>query len=266
MTASQQYEAISASVAHESTFSFGLVTDLHYGMSAYGNRDCPGALARLHATLAAFADARIELVVNLGDAIDDAPSVAAELALCAEVRKAFDAFPGEVLHVIGNHDVAMLSKTEFLAAMGSRYPAYYSLDVFGVHFVLLDGNCREDGTDFDRGNFSWDNAWVSPAQMEWLADDLAAVNRPTLLFCHECLDETADDPHVLRNAPDVRSVLRRHPNIHAVFHGHYHPGRHTSIDGIPCHTLPALVTGVGTETVGTVATLRADGTVIARSL
>ncbi|HOF86965.1 MAG TPA: metallophosphoesterase [Armatimonadota bacterium] len=246
---------------------FGLVTDTHYGPTAYGNRDCPGALGRLRATLDAFAAAGVALVVNLGDAIDTAPTAAAELALCAEVRAAFDAFPGAVLHVIGNHDVAMLGKAEYLAAVGSRHPAYYSLDLHGMHLIILDGNCHEDGTDFDRGDFSWDDAWLSPAQIQWLEDDLAAAaDRPTLLFCHECLDASTDDPHVLRNAPEIRRLLRRHPAVRAVFQGHFHPGRQTRIAGMPCHTLPALVAGAGGDPVGAIATVRTDGTVTLRAV
>jgi 3',5'-cyclic AMP phosphodiesterase CpdA len=251
----------------DAPLAFGLLTDTHYAPAAYGNRDCPGALARLQTTLDAFAAAGVRLVVNLGDAVDDARSVPAELALCVEIRAAFAGFPGSVLHAIGNHDVAMLSKQEFLAAIGSAYPPYYSLDYVGVHLIVLDGNNHEDGSDFCRGDFSWDEAWITEAQLRWLEQDLdAAAHRPTLIFCHECLDESTDDPHVVRNASDVRQLLRGHSNIRGIFQGHYHPGRRRTLHGIPSLTLPALATGVGNEPVGAIVTLETTGALTVRML
>ncbi|MHB0935078.1 MAG: metallophosphoesterase family protein [Armatimonadota bacterium] len=227
--------------------TLGLFTDAHYGPEPYADRDCPGSLARVREALMAYTKAGVPLVVNLGDAVDGALSGVDEAELCAEVREACDAFPGEVRHVIGNHDVQTLSKAEFLAAIGAPPEPYYSFDAGGVHCVVLDGNCHEDGTDFCRGDFSWDDAWISEAQLRWLADDLArAAGRPALVFCHECLDnflwEGEPDPHVVCNAPAVREILRR-AGVRAVLQGHYHHGRRLMVDGIPYITLPSLATG-----------------------
>jgi alkaline phosphatase len=227
--------------------TFGLFTDAHYGPEPYGDRDCPGALARLRAALDGFASAGVPLVVNLGDAVDGALSGVDDAALCAEVREVCAAFPGEVRHVVGNHDVQTISKAEFLAALGAPPAPYYSFDAGGAHCVVLDGNCHADGTDFCRGDFSWDEAWISEEQLGWLAADLAAVgDKPALVFCHECLDdalwEGKPDPHVVRNAAVVRELLRE-AGVRAIFQGHYHHGRRLTVDGIPYITLPALAVG-----------------------
>lgn len=241
--------------------TLGLFTDAHYGPAPYADRDCPGALGRLRAALAGFAAAGVSLVVNLGDAVDGA-----DLALCAEVREACAAFPGQVRHVIGNHDVQALSKAEFLAVMGAPPEPYYSFDAGGAHCVILDGNCHADGTDFCRGNFSWDESWVSASQLEWLADDLAAASdKPALVFCHECLDDFLwngdPDPHVVRNAIAVRKVLRRAGNVRAVFQGHYHAGRRLMVDGIPYITLSALAIARSMEECAAMVMVSADGSV-----
>lgn len=240
--------------------SFGLFTDAHYGPEPYGGRDCPVSLARMREALAAFAAAGVPLVINLGDAVDNALSGADETALCAEVRAACATFPGQVWHVIGNHDVQTLSKAEFLAAIGAPPAPYYSFDAGGVHCVVLDGNCHEDGSDFCRGDFDWDDAWIAEAQLRWLADDLTnATDQPILVFCHECLDDFlwdgGPDPHVAGNAPAVREILRR-AGVRAVFQGHYHDGRRLTVDGIPYITLPALATG---EDHAAMVTVSEDG-------
>lgn len=235
--------------------AFGLVTDIHFSRTAYGNRDCPGALERLRATLSAFTDNGISLVINLGDAIDDAPTMAVELALCAEIRAVFDAFPGTVLHVIGNHDVAMFSKAEYRDAIGSATPPYYRHDDHGVRLLMLDGNCHADGRDFDHGDFAWDDAWIAESQIAWLTVELAATDRPVLICCHECLDESTDDPHVVRNAAEIRRVIRESGTVRGVFQGHYHPGRRRMVNDIPFVTIPSVATGTGCEPVGAIAML-----------
>jgi hypothetical protein len=244
----------------------GLVTDIHYAPAGYGNRDCPGALARLRVTLQIFEDACIPLVINLGDAVDDAPSVAAELTLCASVCAVFAAFPGTVLHAIGNHDVAMLSKTAFLTAIDNITPPYFRQDIGGVRVIVLDGNCHADGSDFDRGDFAWDDAWIAPAQVAWLAGELAAADRPVLLCCHECLDESTDDPHVVRNAAEIRQLIHDSGVVRGVFQGHYHAGRRRVMDGIPYITIPSVATGAGDEPVGAIVTLYHDGRIDVQTL
>lgn len=229
----------------ETLLTFGLITDLHYASASYGDRDCPGALARFYVTLDNYAKAGIHLVFNLGDAVDSAPSLQQEINLVDEVRDACASFPGQVQHVIGNHDVQMLSKSEFLRLMDCQPEPYYSFYAGTVHCIVLDGNCHEDGSDFCRGNFQWDDAWISAEQLTWLANDLAAhAGCPTLVFCHECLDdelyEGAPDPHVVGNAPEVRHILKEASTVKGVFCGHYHHGRRRSLDGIPYITMPAM--------------------------
>lgn len=247
-------------MAHLPLLTLGLFTDVHYGPEPYADRDCPGSLARLRKALASLATAGATLAVNLGDAVDGANSGADETALCMEVRAACGTFPGQVRHVIGNHDVQTLSKAEFLAAIGAPPEPYYGFDAGGVRCIVLDGNCHADGADFCRGNFTWEDAWISEAQLRWLADELAAVgDRPAIIFCHECLDDCQWDgepgPHVVGNAPAVREVLRRAGNVRAVFQGHYHAGRRLVVDGIPYLTLPSLATGEHAAIV----TVYADG-------
>jgi len=192
------------------------------------------------------------------------------------MAQAFARFRGERLIVLGNHDLVSFSKHVFLAAAhqagcGLERPMPYgSFSRQGVHLVLLDGNCHADGTDFHCGDFDWAEAWVSEAQIAWLADDLrAAQDRPTVIFCHEDLDPrmqgSAPDPrgwvhpNVVRNAAAVRSVLEQAGNVCAVFQGHYHPGLCAIANGIPYVGIAAMVEGAGLEdNAYAIVTLYAD--------
>ena len=254
----------SSSIPITPLLSVGLVTDVHHGVQTFGDRDYAGALLRMRSALGGFAAMGIELVINLGDVIESNSDLVKTIALCTAVRKICATFPGEIRHVVGNHDVEMLSKDTFLAHLGCPTKSYYSFDAGRVHCIILDANYNEDGTDFSRNNISWENSWVNDAQLRWLAADLAAAGpRPSMVFCHQCLDDVttstgALDPYVVRNAALVRQILHT-GNVRAVFQGHYHNGRRRVIDGISYIALPAVSVAHNVDECASVATLYADG-------
>jgi len=230
----------------------GLFADVHHAERVYGDRYCSDSAAKLAACVRCLQAATVDLLVCLGDLIDTGPNPGAEAAYVRAMARIVAGFPGACCWVLGNHDLQALGKAEFLRLCGAAHPAYYSFDVRGVHFVVLDGNCHADGSDFHAGDFSWDDAWVAAAQLDWLAADLAqAAGRPAVIFCHENLDhrlwQGAPDPHLARNAAQVRQVLAGAGNVAAVVQAHYHPGMATRQDGIPYLGLRAMVVGPGLE-------------------
>ena len=230
---------------------FGVFADAHYAEKVYGDRHCEESPAKFQACVETFQRSGLDFVVCMGDIIDKAEDRDAELGYLGRMNEIFAGFSGERHYVIGNHDVATLTKGEFLGQCGASQP-YYSFDVGEVHFAILDGNCHRDGSDFNAGDFEWDDAWVSDRQLEWLERDLAASGqRQSIVFCHENVDdrlwEQALDPHILRNADQLRSVLAGVGNVRALIQAHYHPGMWTTLDGIECIGLRAMVVGAGME-------------------
>ncbi|MFH1571492.1 MAG: metallophosphoesterase [Gemmatimonadota bacterium] len=244
---------------------FGAFADPHYAAKVYGNRHCQDSAAKLAACVDALAAAHLDLAVCLGDLIDSAEDREAEAGYARTMAGIFACFAGPRHWVLGNHDVQVFSKGEYLDLCGAPPTPYYSFDAKGAHFAVLDGNCHGDGRDFRAGDFSWDEAWVSEDQVEWLASDLAgAAGRPAVVLCHENLDhrlwEGQLDPHVVRNADRVRHVLERSGNVKAVVQAHYHPGLRAVQNGIPYVGLRAMVVGPGPENNAyAVLELRADG-------
>src|SRR5829696_5987798 len=120
----------------------GLVTDLHYAdkppVGSRHYRETPGKLAeaaeRLRREDLAF-------VVELGDLIDSADSVADELGYLRRIDRDFSAIAPRRHYVLGNHCVFTLTKDEFLGGVGQGR-SYYSFDEGGVHFVVLDACFR----------------------------------------------------------------------------------------------------------------------------
>ena len=55
------------------------------------------------------------------------------------------------------------------------------------------------------------------------------------------------DPHILRNASEIREIIEKAGNVIGVFQGHYHPGLYIEINGIPYIGISAMVDGQGYE-------------------
>jgi len=238
----------------------GLVTDLHYAdKPPRGTRHYRDTLPKLAEATAKLTAARPDFVVELGDFIDAADAVETELGYLRKVHEAFAAVPCAKHYVLGNHCVDMLTKAEFLAGVG-RKESFYSFDVGGFHFVVLDACFRADGEPYGRKNATWTDANVPPAELDWLRADLKATTKPVVVFAHQRLDDAG--PHAVRNAADVRRVLESTGAVQVVLQGHSHGNDHQEIGGIHYATLVAMVEGRGPDSNGYgTLDLAADGTI-----
>lgn len=230
---------------YSAEFAFGIVGDIHYAdkdmrISRY-YRD---SIAKLEQCVATFNERRLSFVVMLGDFIDKAPDQATELKYLKTIRQVWAQFRGDKHFVLGNHDLARLSKAEYLDNCGAVVSqSYYSFDADGYHFVILDAGFTKTGTAYDAGNFQWKDANIPAAQQEWLRQDLQnAGTKKTIVFVHQNLHE-ASSIYGVKNAKAVRRILENAGNVLAVLQGHDHQGAYVKINGIHYFTLKALVDG-----------------------
>jgi hypothetical protein len=193
----------------------------------------------------------VEFLAALGDLKDmvadepDTKTLTYLVAVEYELKK----FGGPLYHLLGNHDMDNLSKSQVLAAIANTgitpNRSFYAFSRGGVRFVALDACHLEDGRDYDHGNFDYRNTWVPAPQLAWLRAELAAAREPVIVLCHQRLD-AAGDPFV-KNSAEVRAALEASGKVLAAFHGHDHPGAHTLVNGIHYYTLKAVVEGTGPE-------------------
>jgi len=113
--------------------SFGLVGDIHYADKDMRiNRYYREAIAKLEQCVAAFNDSKLPFAVMLGDFIDKAPDKTTELEYLKTIRQTFAQYTGDKHFVLGNHDLARLSKDEYLANCGAAtQQGHYSFDAGG---------------------------------------------------------------------------------------------------------------------------------------
>jgi 3',5'-cyclic AMP phosphodiesterase CpdA len=229
---------------------FGLITDIHYAdRPNASNRSYGSALAKLDAFVAAMNAAKPDFVVELGDFKDQDPTPVKEntLRYLTIIESRFAAFEGPRYHVLGNHDLDSLSKAEFQArAVNTGIDpgaTYYSFDQGGFHFVVLDGNFKADGTPYDSGNYTWQDANIPPQERTWLAADLAAHRLPTIVFVHQRLDLANTADANIKNGSEIRKILEDSHQVMAVFSGHDHPGAYKQINGIHYLTVYGTIEG-----------------------
>jgi hypothetical protein len=226
-----------------SPLRIGLVTDVHYAdKESAGDRQYRASLARLSSAVAHFNELKADFVVELGDFIDTAASADQELSWLERIESVYAQVHCPRHHVLGNHCVQTLTKEQFLSKCGvSR--SYYSFDLGGFHFVILDACFRQDGQPYGNKNSEWTDANIPPKELEWLEADLKATRRPTVVFVHQRLD--VDNHYGVKQRVEVRQRLEASGRVLAVFQGHNHLNDLKEINGIRYCTLTAMVEGEG---------------------
>jgi predicted phosphodiesterase len=229
--------------------TFGIVTDCHAAdLDPRGNRYYRESGKKLAECVGEMNSRGVDFLIELGDFKDAGATAEVTLDYLHEIEGVFRGFKGPRYHVLGNHDMDRISKAQYLGQIqNTGIPAgdtFYSFDVKGFHFVVLDANFKADGADYNAGNFMWTEAYVPPRELAWLAADLEKASRPAVVFTHQLLDGDEGAAYV-RNAAEVRRVLEASRRVRAVFQGHHHAGAYQVKNGIHYYTLKAVVEGTG---------------------
>jgi len=232
------------------SIKFGIVTDIHYADTETREaRPYRESLAKLAECVEVMNRRRVDFLVELGDFKDqdETPVETKTLTYLKRIENVFAQFSGRRYHVLGNHDIDSVSKSQFLAAAGNsgtaRAKGYYAFVLKDFRFIVLDACFRSDGAPYDRGNFDWGDANVPPSELKWLASELAASPKPAVVFIHQQLDGQGD--YYVKNAAAVREVLEKAGNVLAVFQGHRHEGAYSRMSGIHYYTLVGMIEGSG---------------------
>jgi alkaline phosphatase len=227
------------------TSRLGLVTDMHYAdKKASGSRHYRDSIDKLAVAREKLDLAQLDGVVELGDFIDAADSVDVELGYLRKINSEFKRLSQRTYYVLGNHCVHTLTKKEFLGAVGQN-SSYFSFDMSGAHFIVLDACFRSDGVEYGRKNFDWTDPNISQSQLTFLEKDLSQTKAPTVVFVHQRLD--VSNAYGIKNGKEVRAILENSGKVTAVFQGHSHENEHQEINGIHYCTLAAMVEGPGSE-------------------
>lgn len=226
--------------------TIAVFTDPHYAdREPLGSRHYRDSDEKLAEFVKAITEARPDFAICLGDFVDKGRTVAEEMAYLKHIDAVYRKLDHPRHYALGNHDLATLTKAQFLKAVGMP-AAHYAFDAGPFHCIVLDANYTEDFTPYGAGNFHWTDTWVPPDEQKWLAADLKQTQRKTLVFLHQCLDDDRG-AHGVKNGRDVRAILEASGKVLAVFNGHNHRGAYREINGIHYFTLRAMVEGPGLD-------------------
>ena len=231
---------------------FGLVADLHYAQAEIlWNRYFDQSKTKLTDAINFFNKEYLDFIIELGDLKDEGnpPDMLETIDFLVEIEKVFSGFKGPVYHVLGNHDMDSISKDDFLSRIKNfgqeKARNYYSFDMGGIKFLVLDPNYNADGSDYDKGNFDWTSSVVPPDQVEWLKAELSDTRLPVIVFIHQLIDSFSGIPedYCVNNAVEIVRILETSGKVVAVFQGHYHNGHYSFRNGLHYYTMKAMVEG-----------------------
>lgn len=249
-------------------FRMGLCGDPHYtstGYSGYGTNTL-NYLDNFFTRMATFDP---HVTGMLGDMVSAGSNGALTTDETA-IRNKFAGSPGSRFVIGGNHDFDYMTLAQWLAVWEDGYPyfkpgkGYGSFDVGGFHFIILD--CLYNNTtpyshisttSYPATFHIPDGTDGSHNQLGWLKNDLAATDKPTLVFCHVSLSEIGTGWWILTDAlaqvgnrAAVRTVLEESGKVIGVFGGHIHNNRWQVINGIPYFHLTVFNMDSGTGIMG----------------
>lgn len=234
-----------------SVVRFGLFTDLHAHDvdSPLEGKWMTHTAERLGAFTDAMNAASVDFVVELGDFINgwvvfgaDPGDPARIPSVLAWADGLYAAFTGPRYHVVGNHDLFNLDKARIRSILGLDR-TYSSFDVGAFHFVILDVQYAEDGSDL-ANTYSGVAGFVPEVELAWLREDLRVnAGRPTVVFVHQMLDSYIQEwgRPIVANQPDVQRIFNDAGNVVGVLQGHDHGYRAERVGDIAYITFQALV-------------------------
>ena len=238
---------LSCATADDREIRIALISDMHYADKPNrSNRHYTQSLEKARQAIATFNKNEADFLVLLGDNIDEIDKES-DLTNLKSIDKVLSQFNGERHYVLGNHDLGSLTKEEFIAnSGGAGEAAHYAFGRAGYHFILLDANFRQDGTEYRRGNFKWTDSHIPSAQLAWLQNELELsrfMEKKVMIFIHQMLCDTENVHHAVKNNHEIRAILEQSGNVTAVFQGHYHHGSYTKINGIHYVGIHPMVEG-----------------------
>lgn len=235
---------------------FALISDVHFGEPVRHEGKLRKLTHEAETLVADFvarmrATHRPELVVNLGDVIED-ENHELDFARYQRFVSLVEQAAPRTIHVAGNHDQVHLSDDDLRRLWRREGELHYSLDHGGYHLAVLRTIEYRDVA-----------IRLPDEQIAWLEADLASTSLPSLVFMHHPASEMVLEgnrwferaPHVCRVAErrKLRSVIEAAGNVLAVFNGHVHWNHCDFIRGIPYFTLQSLIENVDEDAPGRAA-------------
>lgn len=211
---------LGASCSQQKVVRFGICTDIHKDIMHDSDQ-------RLQTFVNKMNEKDVDFIVQLGD-------FAQPQDYNVSFFNIWNSFKGPSHHVLGNHDMDNTQGEKFSREYTVKYlgmPArYYSFDVKGYHFVVLDGNDKRDPPQKGYSHY------IGTEQMTWLKKDLAQTELLVVVLSHHSIEdperEGVDNGNEVRKILEEANLESEGKKVIVCFSGHHHIDYATSINGI----------------------------------
>lgn len=213
----------------------GITTDVHHSTSNSGTRKSLDAMRLLRSAIARFNDKAVDLVVDLGDLIQEVDE-ATDAVLFQQLFDEFETLGMAHQHTPGNHDIRNIGIEGMEAVFGAGSFTSRSIDLNGFHLVFF---CPIRST----APFT-----LTTDELTWLENDLAGTELPTIIFTHVPINAGSLDGNSYfaeggggewTNASDAAALIEVSTTI-LVLQGHTHWNAYHVEDDIHYITFPSM--------------------------
>lgn len=224
----------------------GLFTDCHYckADNIGGNRRPNLSYQKIKEAMTYFKEQNVDMVFCLGDMTDhDENSTKDDIISCfKEAMSLISSFNTPFYLIPGNHDYLVMTAEDMERNSCFKIPPY-TVCTNSHNFIILDANYRSNMERFDIAGVEWTDSNLPPHQIDFLKSELERSTKPCIVMVHENLDPDVDKYHIIKNADQIREVIKNSGKVSMVIQGHYHKGNENTVDNILYVTLPAMCEG-----------------------
>lgn len=211
---------------------FMVIADIHHGYLKDVNK-------RLQVFIdQAKQEENVDFIIQLGDFILDPTK-----SKSGNFLELWNSFNGPKYHVLGNHDMDLADKAQVRAFWGM--PAnYYSFDLEGFRFIVLDGNHIKQGEDkyldYENSNYytyEGNRGYFGLKQLEWFKEQLASTDLNVVVFSHQRLSDKTDGADI-KKAIDDANTKAGFGKVILNLNGHGHRDLSELINNVPYVEIP----------------------------
>lgn len=221
---------------------FSIFTDVHYDPKKQINTskgikgeesviNFPKLVDKLKITKQDFA-------VNLGDLVEAEPKKS-----FTRILKKLKEIKYPVFHVVGNHELELLSTKELKNILNLK-KLNYSTEINGYKLIFLNAFDMKASKPDRRRESRIIGGNLSEKQMAWLKNELTTTKGKAIIFIHKLLSNQKLESNPIwsiaperytkvENASEIREILEKSKKVLAVFQGHIHQNSMVKINNIP---------------------------------
>jgi alkaline phosphatase len=229
-------------IYEKSEINFAIFTDVHYDPRKKENKSKgikgEESIVNFPILIDKLKKTNFDFVVNLGDLVEAEPKKS-----FPRILKKIKELPCSTFHVLGNHELELLSVKELKQSLNLK-KLYYSEEINGYKLIFLNVFDRKASKPDYRRKSRVIGGSLSDRQIRWLEKELETTKGKAIIFCHKLLTNQtlADNPiwsiaperyTIVENSSEIRSILEKSKKVLAVFQGHIHQNSMIKINGIP---------------------------------